>query len=69
MWSDAFFAFWLQIGLIPVGADPLIIWDKAITGLIAVVALALLIDSDVNLIKSFPVTAKKANRQFISLSF
>lgn len=53
LWSDAFFAFWLEIGLIPVGADPIIIWDKAITGLIAVVALALLIDSAVNLIKSF----------------
>ncbi len=53
LWNDAFFVYWVDIGLIPAGADPLTLWNRAITGLIIVVALALLIDSIVNLVKGF----------------
>jgi len=53
LWSDAFFAYWYEVGLIPSGVDHLALWSKALTGLIAIVALALLIDSAVNLYKSF----------------
>jgi len=53
LWSDAFFAFLSEVGLIPSGADPLALFGQALTGLIAIVALAFLIDSAVNLYKSF----------------
>ncbi len=53
LWSDAFFAFWVDLGFLPAGADPLTLWNRAITGLIIVVALALLIDSIVNLVRGF----------------
>ncbi len=53
LWNDAFFAFWNEIGLIPAGADPMLLWDRVITALIAVVALGLLIDSITNLYKAF----------------
>jgi len=52
LWNDAFFAFWVEAGLIPADADPMVLWGKVITGLIAVVALGFLIDSAVNLYKS-----------------
>jgi hypothetical protein len=53
LWSDSFFAFWSEVGLNPGGADPLALWGQVLTGLIAIVALAFLIDSAVNLYKSF----------------
>jgi len=53
LWNDVFFAFWVEAGLIPADADPLFLWSRVITGLIAVVALGFLIDSAVNLYKSF----------------
>jgi len=53
LWNDAFFAFWVEAGLIPADADPLLLWGKVITGLIAVTALGFLIDSAVNLYKSY----------------
>jgi len=58
LWNDAFFAFWVEAGLIPADADPLLLWGKVITGLIAVVALGFLIDSAVNLYKSFRYQVK-----------
>jgi hypothetical protein len=58
LWNDAFFAFWVEAGLITADADPLLLWGKVITGLIAVVALGFLIDSAVNLYKSFRYQVK-----------
>ncbi len=51
--NDAFFSFWVDAGIIPADADPLFLWGRVITGLIAVVALGFLIDSAVILYKSF----------------
>jgi len=51
LWNDAFFRFWADAGVIPVDADPSVLWSKVITGLIIIVAFALLLDSTVNLFK------------------
>ncbi len=53
LWNDAFFQFFIDIDLIPVDVDPLFIWSRVITGLIAVTAFAMLLDTVVNLVKAY----------------
>jgi hypothetical protein len=53
LWNNAFFEYWMSLGIIPVEADPFTLWGTALTGLTIVVAFALLIDSIVNLVKGF----------------
>jgi hypothetical protein len=59
LWSEAFIAFWVDAGLVPAGADPLYLWGRLISGLIIVVAIALLIDTAVNLVKGFKYQVTK----------
>jgi hypothetical protein len=53
LWNENFLAFWAEKGFLPVGSDPLILWNQFIVGLIAVVAFAMLLDSLVNLVKAY----------------
>lgn len=48
-----FAAYWVELELIPFDADPAAMWAQAVKGLTVVVALALFIDSIVNLVKAF----------------
>lgn len=48
-----FVVFWVERGIVPIEADLIVLWGKAVNGLLIGVALALLIDSAVNLVKAF----------------
>ena len=51
LFSEAFTAFWFDAGLIPAGTDPAYLWGRIISGITIAVAVALLIDTAVNLVK------------------
>ena len=53
LWNDEFFAYLTGLGFLPVDVDPFILWGRIISGLIVVVAFALLLDAIVNLVKAF----------------
>jgi len=55
----AFTAFWFDAGLVPEGADPAYLWGRLISGLTIAVAVALLVDSAVNLVKGFKYQVTK----------
>lgn len=59
LWSEAFTAFWFDAGLVPEGADPAYLWSRLISGITVVVAVALLIDTAVNLVKGFKYQVTK----------
>ena len=59
LFSEAFTAFWFDAGLGPEGADPAYLWGRVISGLTIAVAVALLIDSAVNLVKGFKYQVTK----------
>lgn len=53
LWNEAFFAYWIEAGVISADADLLMTWSIAINSLIIVVAFALLLDALVNLVKVY----------------
>ncbi len=53
LWNNAFYSFWNEAGAIPPGVDFMVLRGRAITGITAVAALGFMVDSAVNLYKSF----------------